>query len=114
MAEHVLDYDPISGVTAYFQYDHATEQMIISHRQDVSKALDLAASLRSDNDRTYNGIKNDFVHYAIVPAVVQLEMKQKHGVNFWDHADDAKTFALLNDEYARFKVTNITHNVRRR
>jgi hypothetical protein len=113
MARHVLDYDPITGVTEYFDYDHATQRVILSHEQDVSKALDLAAELRADKDRTRNGMKTDFLHYAIVPPVIQLEMKQKHGVNFWDKKDDAKTYALLNDEYSRFKVTEIHHSVKR-
>lgn len=113
MARHVLDYDPLSGTTTYFDYDHAQQKVILTHSQDVSRALDLASALRQDSDRTKQGIKNDFVHYAVVPAIVQMEMKQKHGVNFWDKADDAKTFALLNDEYSRFKVTEIVHNCRR-
>jgi hypothetical protein len=113
MARHVLDYDPLTGITEYFDYDHATQRIILSHEQDVSKALDLAAELRADRDRTRNGIKTDFLHYAIVPPVIQLEMKQKHGVNFWDKKDDARTYALLNDEYSRFKVTEIVHNVKR-
>jgi hypothetical protein len=109
MAKHVLDYDPLSGLTTYFNYDHALEKVIVSHEQDVSRELDLAAELRADTDRTKRGIKNDFVHYAIVPQVVQLEMLTKHGVNFWSHADRGKMFALLNDEYRRFKVTEIKH-----
>ena len=113
MAKHLLDYDPLTGVSSHFTYDHASKQVILSHTQDVSKTLDLCADLRADSERTRKGIKTDFVHYAIVPPVVQLEMKQKHGVNFWDKKDDPKVFALLNDEYSRFKVTEIVHNTKR-
>lgn len=110
---HVLDYDPVTGVTQYFDYDHAQNMIHLTSTQDVSRALDLAAELRADTDRTKNGIKTDLLHYAIIPPLIQMEMKTKHGVNFWDKNDDPRTYRLINDEYARFKVTNITHNCKR-
>lgn len=110
MARHVIDYDPITGITQYFDYDHAIQKIVLTSTQDVSKALDFAAELRADEDRTKYGIKADFVHYAIIPPLIQMEMKTKHGVDFWKKEDDPRTYRLINDEYARFKVTNITHN----
>jgi hypothetical protein len=113
MARHVLDYDPVTGVTTYFDYDHAMQKVILTHSQDVTKALDLASELRADTDRTKKGIKEDFLHYAIIPPIIQLEMKQKHGVNFWNKHEDPQVYKLINDEYSRFKVTDIYHSVKR-
>jgi hypothetical protein len=51
-------------------------------------------------------------HYARVPNAIILEMKQKHGVDFFDRNDSKRMFALLNTEYSRFKTTEKKHNVR--
>ena len=114
MAKHLLDYDPISGMSCYMNYDHALEKVILSHEQDVQKALDIAQYLRTDESYTKDGIKSDFLHYAIVPATIQLEMKAKHNVDFWDKNQDPQVYGLINTEYSKFKVTEITHALRKR
>jgi hypothetical protein len=111
MAKHLLDYDPISGSSCYMNYDHALDKIVLTHEQDVQKVLDFATALRNDESYTRAGIKNDFLHYALIPAVVQLEMKQKHNVDFWDKRQDAQVYGLINTEYSRFKVTDIYHTV---
>jgi hypothetical protein len=49
-------------------------------------------------------------HYATIPAVVELEWKQKYGVTLEDPNDKKKIFQLLNHpDYRYLKVTNKTH-----
>lgn len=111
--KRVLDYNPVSGRTVWFEYDHALEKVIITHSGDAEPALRKAEALRQYSaERTAKGIKEDMVHYAIVPQEIQLEMKEKYGVDFWNREHDAKVFDLLNTVYKRFKVTEINHSVK--
>jgi len=86
--------------------------MLITHEQDVSEALKKAERLRSDPNHIKHQMKEELVHYAIVPEVIQLEMLQKHGVDFWDKNDWPSVYKLLNTEYKKFKTTEITHNIK--
>lgn len=112
MTKLLLDYNPLTGESCFFQHDKHTNQITVTHTQDVEPALKKAAHLRSDPNHTKHQMKEDLVHYAIVPQVIQLEMKQKHGVDFWDKNDFPKVYKLLNTEYKRFKTTEINHSIR--
>lgn len=108
----IFDKDPFTGVTTYFDYDNLSGQSILSYEQDVKPALDRAAELRARPDRAKKGIKNDWLHYAIVPVVIQYEMLHKHGVDYGNPEHGAAVLKLLNTEYSRFKTTEITHNIK--
>jgi len=113
MTRLILDHNPISGETVYFDFDAHTDQVHITHEQDVSKFLDIAHEIAVDETQTNDGIKNDMWRYAKVPNSVLWEMMTKHGVNVFDRNDDAKFFDLLNTEYRRFKTTHKTHRVKK-
>ena len=95
-----------------FDYNSATDVMTITHQQDVSPYLKVAAELRADSNRTKKGIKKDWLHYAIIPQSVEMEMLTKHGVDCNKQADLPKVYKLLNDEYRQFKTTEIMHSVK--
>jgi hypothetical protein len=108
----ILDVDPLSRTTVYWDYDAAQQRTTITHEQDVQPVLDLAHGLAMDENRTKKGIKGDMWHYAKVPAVVIMEMKDKHGVDFFDKNDWPKVFKLLNTEYKQFKTTQKHHQIK--
>ena len=112
MTRRILDVDPLSRMTVYWDYDAAQNKATITHSQDVEPALELAHALAMDENRTAKGIKGDMWHYAKVPSTVIMEMKSKHGVDFFDKNDWPKVFYLLNTEYSRFKTTQKTHEIR--
>ena len=112
MAKHLLDYNPLTGESVVMDYNTATDQMIITHHQDVTSILERCKAWANKEDKTNFGIKNDHWHYARVPNTVILEMKTKHGVDFWDKNDAPKVFALLNTEYSQFKTTHKNHSIR--
>ena len=115
MAKRLLDRDPVTGAETWWEYDHAKDVAVLTETQPVSHVLDYCANLRQiSGDRTARQMKKDWVHYAILPSVVQLEMKTKHGVDPWSKEDEHKRYALINTEYSKFKVTDIVHNVRKR
>jgi hypothetical protein len=112
MTKLVLDHNPLSGETVYFEFDNHSDEIKITHEQEVSKHLDLAHAIASDTSITDRGIKDDMWRYAHVPNTVILEMKSKHGVDFFDKNDSPRVFALLETEYKRFKTTTKTHRPR--
>ena len=114
MARHVLDFNPATGETVYFDYSESegAPKAVLSHTQDVSAILKQAAEWRSKTDtKTDYGIKSDLWHYARIPNSIILEMKHKHGVDFYAEADRAKVYHLINTEYAQFKTTHKNHGV---
>lgn len=110
--KRLLDIDPISGQEVWWEYNQREKSVTMTHTENVQPALDLAHELAMDTNRTNKQIKGDMWHYAKVPATVILEMKQKHGVDFFDKNDWPRVFRLLNTEYSRFKTTQKHHEVR--
>ncbi len=113
MARRVLDYNPSTGETVYFDYTedaNGTPQIGLTHTQDVTDILRQASDWRSKTfDKTDYGIKNDLWHYARIPNSIIMEMKTKHGVDFFSENDKAKVYHLINTEYAQFKTTHKNH-----
>lgn len=109
MSKRVLDHNPLSGETVWFEYEKHSDRMTITHSQEVTPNLALAHGLAVHDDYSKRGMKNDMWHYAHVPNSVILEMKSKHGVDFFDKNDAKRVFQLLNTEYKRFKTTDKHH-----
>ncbi len=111
MARRVLDYNPTTGETVYFDYNEVndTPQVILTHAQDVQPILDMCAIARNDEDKTARGIKQDNWKYAIIPAIIQVEMLQKYGVDFSNPAHQKEVFHLINTVYSKFKTTHKNH-----
>ena len=109
MTRRVLDYDPLTGVTTYFDYT-SEDQMVITHSQDVTTVLDGTQAMRNDEDYSRKGIKQDQWHYARIPDTVAMEMLTKHGVNIMKTPIDwPSVLKLINTEYPYLKVTTKHH-----
>jgi hypothetical protein len=110
MSKRVIDYNPLTGESASMEF--RGDQMVITHEQDVTSIIERAKAWAKKEEKTAYGIKNDLWHYARVPNIVILEMKQKYGVDFYDPNDRPKVFALLNSEYSYCKTTHKNHSIR--
>lgn len=111
--KRLLDYDPLHGVSCFFEYKHDQKQITLTHEQDVSPILDRNKALANDDDRTKRGIKDDWWHYASIPTTVEMEWLQKFGVNLNDPSHKGKIFKLLNHpDYRYLKTTTLVHNVK--
>lgn len=111
MARHLLDYNPITGESVYMDYGQ-DDKMVLTHTQDVTPIMERCKAWANKESKTDYGIKNDMWHYARVPNTVIIEMKQKHGVDFFDKNDWPKVFSLLNTEYRQFKTTHKNHSIK--
>lgn len=111
MTRRVLDHDPLTGVTTYFDYD-ANDQMTITETQDVSQILRANAARRADTEFTKNGIKEDWWQYARIPITLLTKWKQEHGIDFNDKNDLPRIIALINTEYPQLKTTEKHHSIK--
>ena len=110
MTKRLLDYDPVSGVSTYFEYEQSTDRMLIHTEQDSSRILDDVAQLRNDEQYSRDGIKADWWHYARLPLTVIMDMKIRFGVDLMAPKPDWKSaMKIINREYPMLKTTKGTH-----
>ena len=107
-----FDYDPLTGLTYKTDYDWASDSITLNTSQDVQPVLDRARQLRNDETRDSKGIKDDFWLYAIIPPMVEVEIRNKHGININDKNCTKDFLRIINTEYPHLKVTNKTHAVK--
>lgn len=112
MERYLIDRDPITGEECYAHFDddgnvrveHSVPMSI------VSKILDGNRAMANDEERTKDGIKHDWWHYARIPNVVALKWLNEHGVNIYDKAHEKEMFKLLNHpDYRYLKTTTKVH-----
>ncbi len=112
MTRRLLDFNPLTGEECWFQYDAHTDQAVMTHEQDVSRVLDYSHARMVDDDYTKKGIRDDMWHYAHVPNIVILDMKQRFGVDFYDRNHKGRVIDLINSEYPYCKTTSKVHRER--
>jgi hypothetical protein len=104
-----VDFDPLNGVAMY--EDMYDGKLQFHYRQDVEPLLEYTKALRNSG-ATDSGIKRDMWHYAQIPPVIIMEMKNKWGVDLFNRDHEKKVFELINREYPFLKTTTKHHSVR--
>ncbi len=108
--KRVIDYNPMTGLTTYFDYDHATDTSIVGMEQDITPLLDRNKILQNEEQYTKEGMKSDWWHYASYPAIIIEKWMKEHGVNVFDKDHQKKVFELTNrPEYRYLKTTTKMH-----
>lgn len=108
----LLDYDPITGVSCFVEFD-VNGDMHIDHHQDYSATVAVAEhnkALRNEEDYTKKGIKSDYWHYASIPNIWVMKWKQELGVDLYNRDHMKKVMKLLNTEYQWMKTTDKVHD----
>lgn len=104
MSKRLLDFDPVTGLLTYHNYDAQTDTTTISYEQDAEPILDRNKAAQNEA----SGPMGDFVHAASIPASIVLKWRIEKGVDIYnkDHLPAVKR--LLNDpEWRYLKVRNI-------
>ncbi len=99
-----FDHDPVTGVTQYYSYDPMTDEHSITSTQDVSQFLDEMKKRRDDPDYWKKGVKEEFAHYATIPAVVEMQLKKK-GLDIYDQT---QTKAIVREIETNFPFCKAT------
>jgi hypothetical protein len=98
-----LDFDPVTGITHYFDYDEATGDAKIRYVQDVQPIVDYCKALANDGG-TDQGIKEGWWLYAKIPAVVQVHLKIK-GIDINDPSATKRIIEEINTHFPHLKTT---------
>lgn len=110
----LLDFDPLTGIRTTFDYDYASDTTHIIYDDPTGvtdKVLDWNRERKADIQKNTLQGKRDFVHYARVPPMAQLDMLSRHGVKFWDKNHRKKVMSLLNtSEYADCRISHKLHD----
>lgn len=107
-----FDYNPDTGVTEYFDYDHQTGEAYIRTEQDLTayfrRNQELIATGKTDKGLMDGGRELHF--YASLPPVVQIELRQK-GIDIYskDPTMVRRMLHEINANYPYCKVTPKTH-----
>lgn len=112
--KRIVDYDPLSGATTYFDYVPETDTtQIITEFDDVAPLLELNKAMQNDDDFTKKGIKNGWWLYASIPNSLIHKWLIEDGINVYRREDEKRVFRKLNSpEYRYLKTTTKFHEVR--
>jgi hypothetical protein len=110
MARMLIDKDPFTGESVWYDFDHGSLRATITHEQPVARIIDNNIADANDTERTAAGIKRDWWHYARVPNTVIVDWKQKHGVDFYNPDHRKRVFQLLNSPDYRYLKTTHKHH----
>lgn len=99
----VLDHDPLTGITQYWDENEATGEISLI---DEFQVADTKAIVDQNKRMEGQGMGKEWRLAASIPPQVQYEWLDKYGVEFWNpaHADGVKR--LLNDPDYRYLRIN--------
>lgn len=104
----LFDYDPETGVQTYFDYDPVSDCVALSYKQDVTGFLDRMKHLRNDESYSAKGIKEEWWHYASIPPVIEMELRNK-GLDLNNKDHHKAIFREINANYPALKSTTKKH-----
>ena len=107
MAEF-FDYNPDRGTWYEADFDSDGNLRRFTTKQDIQPVIDHATRIRNSgvNDKKLKDYY--FEHYAVIPAHVELAMRQK-GINIYNPAQTKEVLKEINTNYPHLKTTNRTH-----
>ena len=107
MSKRLLDYDDLTGVSTFFDYDENSDTTFIGYEQDVEPILEANKASQNDSGQLWRGEDNDFWRVASVPAVVQMKWLNEHGVDLYNNEHWPAVRRLLNSsDYAYLKTAS--------
>ena len=102
----LFDYDPVTGVQTYFDYDPLADTVSLTYQQDVSSILDDIKNKRLGAKS--KGQVENFAHYATIPAIVEMQLAKK-GLKLTDKGATKAIIREIEASYPYCKVTEKHH-----
>ena len=99
-----FDHDPVTGVVQYYDYDAMKDEHRITTVQDISGFLDEMKRRRDDPDYWKKGVKEEFAHYATIPAVVEIELRKK-GLDIYNQSQTKEIIKEIETNFPFCKST---------
>ena len=106
LGKRIVDFDPFTGITTYFDYDHASNTTYVGSEQNISHILDINKALQNDTDYSKQGIREEWWHVAKIPNIVIEKWKNEFGIDVLNKDHWPRVKKLRNDpEYKWLKTT---------
>ena len=102
MNRRLLGHDRATGVSTYHDFDHATNKTIIHTVQNCSDIISRNRRLAADEEHMREGIKDDMMHCASIPIVIQYKWLREYGVDIYNKDHWPAVKRLLNDPEWRY------------
>lgn len=107
--KRLLDYDPIRGVSCYFEQD-SSGAILLHHEQDVESILEANKRQKSIENLSNKGIKKGMWHYGCVPDVILMKWTKEVGSDILASHNRKEFFKRLNSpEYSHLRTTYGRH-----
>ena len=74
-----LGKDELTGLETIHHYDDVTGETHISYKQDIQAQIDLNKA-RHNTDYQKKGIKEEWMHAAHIPDIIQIQWMHKYGI----------------------------------
>ena len=108
--KRIIDYNPLTGISTWFEYHSETDMTVISRLQDVEPILELNKAKANDTDLTKRGFNESWWEYASIPNIVIEKWKTEFGIDVYNKDHWKAIFKKLNDpEYRYLKTTAKWH-----
>ena len=104
-----LDFNPENGAWVETDYSAHEDKITVSRKQDLQGVLDYAKANRNSGINDKIGKDFFFSKYAIIPAVVQVDMMKK-GIDINNPHQTKEVMKEINQNYPHLKMTNLTHD----
>ncbi len=109
----ISPYDPLTGLTQYFNYDAATDTGVFETVGDAEPVLEFNRMIANDQDVWKKGVKNDFALYAKIPAIAQMKLMTEHGIDIYKKEHGNRLSKVLEDpDYRYLKCTSKRHIIK--
>ena len=98
--------DKTGSISTYMHVDEMSGDITIKTEQDLTGFLDHMKRLReSGEDRWRKGVKEEWMRYASIPTVVQMELMNK-GIDIFNPDDEKALSREINTNYPYLKTVD--------
>lgn len=111
MSRELFSYDPMTGMSIYFDYNDMTDETTLEYVQDTEPVLEANKTLAKADDYTKQGFKQEMWHYASIPVGLQMKWLIEDGLDVYDDNAWPQILRKLNSpEYQYLKTTTKNHS----
>lgn len=111
MAFEFFDYDPLTGITKYFDYDEDAGNVLMRSEGDSQASLEAAAAMRASGISDAKLKQDNYgCLYATIPPAVEMELLKK-GIKLGDPNATADILREINQNYPWCKTTDKIHQI---
>lgn len=79
MITRSLGKDSLTGLETIHHYDEITGETHIEYKQDITAQIEINKALHN-TDYQKKGIKDDWMHAAHIPDIIQIQWMKKYGI----------------------------------